>query len=40
MRKRLKLKRMMAKAKKTWIYITDKYRDNGRDTGDEKNETE
>lgn len=39
-RKRLKLKRMMARAKKSWIYITDKYRENGRDTGDEKDETE
>lgn len=39
MRKRLKLKRMMAKAKKTWIFIVDKYKSgNGRDTGDEKDE--
>lgn len=37
-RKRDKLRKMMNKAKKSWIYITDKYRENGRDTGDENDE--
>ena len=36
MSKRERLREMMAKAKKSWIYITDKYREDGGDTGDEE----